>query len=155
MQGSKEILTDLDKAAKAEIHAILDYTLRAEYAERWGYCKLAQYLSGLAKGEMGHLGKLTERLLDLGGWPDWKALEPVEVPKDIPAQLAAGLKLEQAAVTMYRDLVVAALTKAGDVGTSDMLEAFVRDEEGHVVWTEAQLEMIREIGLENYLAAQV
>ncbi len=42
-----------------------------------------------------------------------------------------------------------------DNGTRALLETILKDEEGHVDWLEAQLGMIKEIGVENYLARQM
>lgn len=38
---------------------------------------------------------------------------------------------------------------------SGMIEASIRDEQEHVDWLETQLETIRQIGIENYLAQQI
>ena len=47
---------------------------------------------------------------------------------------------------------VAHCERVGDVGTREMLEDMVRDEEEHVDWLETQIETIRQVGVENYLA---
>ena len=36
-----------------------------------------------------------------------------------------------------------------------MLEQILTDEENHVDWIEAQLHLIQEVGMENYLAQQI
>ncbi|HQZ19189.1 MAG TPA: ferritin-like domain-containing protein, partial [Vicinamibacteria bacterium] len=43
----------------------------------------------------------------------------------------------------------------GDNGTRALLEAILEEEEEHVDWLEAQIGLIKEIGVENYLARQI
>jgi bacterioferritin len=43
----------------------------------------------------------------------------------------------------------------GDNGTRSLLETILKDEEAHVDWLEAQLGMIKEMGVQNYLAQQM
>lgn len=40
----------------------------------------------------------------------------------------------------------------GDHGTRELLEDMLTDEEHHVDWLETQLETIRKVGVEHYLA---
>jgi bacterioferritin len=46
-------------------------------------------------------------------------------------------------------------TEAKDGGSRELFEKILVDEEHHVDWLEAQLHMIKEIGIENYLATQI
>jgi len=44
---------------------------------------------------------------------------------------------------------------AGDNGSAELLEHVLEDEEEHANWLEAQLALIDQVGLQNYLAQQV
>jgi bacterioferritin len=44
---------------------------------------------------------------------------------------------------------------AGDNGTRELLEGILVSEEEHADWLETQLETIRQVGLQNYLAQQL
>jgi bacterioferritin len=50
---------------------------------------------------------------------------------------------------------IALCVAEGDNGTRDLLEDQLRGEEEHLDWIESQLELIRQVGLENYLAQQI
>ena len=43
----------------------------------------------------------------------------------------------------------------GDNGSRALLEKMLEDEEEHMDWLEAQLQQIRDMGVENYLAQQI
>ena len=50
---------------------------------------------------------------------------------------------------------IALCVEVGDNGTRELLEEILVSEEEHVDWLETQLETIRQIGIENYLAQQL
>jgi bacterioferritin len=50
---------------------------------------------------------------------------------------------------------IALAVEAADNGTRDLLEEMLRSEEEHLDWLESQLELVRQVGEENYLAQQI
>ena len=56
------------------------------------------------------------------------------------------------AVKGYNESIRQAV-EVGDNGTGELLEAILEDEEDHVDEIEAQLEQIKQMGLQNYLVA--
>jgi bacterioferritin len=45
--------------------------------------------------------------------------------------------------------------EAGDNNSRMLLEQILEDEEEHVDWIEAQISLIEQVGLQNYLAQQI
>jgi bacterioferritin len=43
----------------------------------------------------------------------------------------------------------------GDNGTREMLESILKDEEDHIDWIEAQLDQIKQMGIQVYLSEQI
>jgi bacterioferritin len=154
MRGNETVLAFLNEALKAELTAINQYFLHSEMCENWGYKRLAAYGKKESIDEMKHAEALIERLLFLEGTPVMHELFPLHIGADVKAQLENDLALELDAVPRLNRAIKAA-TEAGDNGSRDLFEKILTDEEGHVDFLEAQLHVIAEVGLQNYLAEQM
>lgn len=64
------------------------------------------------------------------------------------------LELEYAAVERFNRGIGIAV-KNNDNGTRELFEKILVSEEEHIDWIESQQEIIRQIGVENYLAQQI
>ncbi|MDP6943195.1 MAG: ferritin-like domain-containing protein, partial [Myxococcota bacterium] len=95
-----------------------------------------------------------ERILFLDGIPNVQRLGKITIGETVKEQLALDLALENNAIPIL-NAGIKQCTEQGDNGTRSLLEDILVDEERHVDWLEAQLELIDQIGIENYLAQQV
>ncbi|MCX6624068.1 MAG: bacterioferritin [Acidobacteria bacterium] len=154
MRGNEGVLAHLNEALKAELTAINQYFLHAEMCENWGYKRLADYGKKESIDEMKHAEALIERILYLDGTPTMNELFPLNIGQNVKAQIQSDLALEVAAVGRLNEAIAAAVA-AGDNGSRELFEKILTDEEHHIDWLEAQLHVIQEIGIENYLAQQV
>ena len=154
MRGNDTVIAYLNEALKAELTAINQYFLHAEMCENWGYKRLASYGKKESIDEMKHAEALIERLLFLEGAPVMHELFPLRIGAGVKAQLDNDLALELEAVSRLNRAIQAAV-EAGDSGSRDLFEKILADEEHHVDWFEAQVHVIQEIGLQNYLAEQM
>lgn len=150
MKGKPEVIETLAEMLKEELGAISQYFLHSEMCENWGYKRLSGYIKKQAIGEMKHAERLVERMLFLEGMPDMASLPKLHIGKTVPLQLANDLALELSAVAAYNE-GVQRCQKAGDHASAELLRELLRDEEEHVDFLEAQLGIIKEVGLENYL----
>ncbi|MFN0092302.1 MAG: bacterioferritin [Acidimicrobiales bacterium] len=154
MQADPEIVEFLNEALTAELTAINQYFAHAKLCENWGWAKLARKYREESIGEMRDAERLMERILFLEGVPNLQRLGGVRVGETVPEQLQVDLDLEYAAVERYRRGVQLTLTK-GDAGTREILEELLAGEEHHADWTEMQLRILHDIGLERYLQSQL
>lgn len=154
MKGKPEVLEVLQKALSEELQAISQYFLHGEMQNNWGYKRLYAEIKKQAIGEMKHAEALIERIIFLEGLPNLNEFSKLKVGKNVEQQLQNDLNLEKSAVAEYNDYIAIA-RKAGDNSTADLLEVLLKDEEDHVDFLEAQLALIQEIGLQNYLAQQM
>lgn len=154
MRGNERILVHLQECLKAELTAINQYFLHAEMMENWGYKKLASYTKKESIDEMKHAEAILERMLYLDGSPNMTELFPLKIGQNVKAQLQNDLALELDAVPRLNGAIKTAV-EVGDNGSRELFEKILIDEEHHVDWLEAQLHIISEIGVENYLAQQM
>ncbi len=154
MKGKPEVIAALSSALKEELAAINQYMLHAEMQENWGYSKLSKTTKMQSIGEMKHAEKLMERILFLEGMPQMDEMDKLRIGKTVQQQLENDLALEKGAVASYNKYVETC-RKVGDNASADFLTAILKDEEVHVDQLETQLELIAQLGLENYLVEQM
>ena len=154
MRGHDEVIELLNDVLTGELTAINQYFLHAKMCDNWGYRRLAAHVRDESIDEMKHAESLTERLLYLEGIPNLQRLSPLRIGETVPEQLGNDLAVEMAALQRLND-GIALCTRLGDNGTRELLEDILVEEEHHVDWLETQIETIRQIGLEHYLAQQL
>jgi bacterioferritin len=154
MKGNEGVIAVLNETLKAELTAINQYFLHAEMCENWGYMKLASYLRKESIEEMRHAESLMERILYLDGMPTMNELFPLRIGRNVKEQIQNDLALELDAIPRLNSGIALAV-KVGDNGSREILTKILTDEEHHVDYLEAQLHIIQEIGLDNYLAQQI
>jgi bacterioferritin len=154
MKGDKKIVDILNDVLTAELTAINQYFVHGEMCENWGYERLQQVIRKHSIGEMKHAEEVIERVLFLEGIPNMQRLGKINIGENVPEMLKLDLGLELEAVAHLNKHIVAA-NELGDNNTRHLLEAILKEEEEHVDWIEAQLSLIEQVGLQNYLAAQI
>ena len=154
MKGKAEVLEALQKALSEELQAINQYFLHAEMQSNWGYKRLYGEIKKQAIGEMKHAEVLIERIIFLEGIPNLNEFPKLKIGKNVEQQLQNDLELEKGAVEDYNKCIALA-RKAGDNASADLFEVLLKDEEQHVDFLEAQLGLIEQMGLQNYLAQQM
>jgi bacterioferritin len=153
MKGDPAVIDALNKAFRGELTAINLYFVQSKAVRNWGYYKLAQKQYKECIEEMRHAEKAIERILYLEGTPAVR-VEPIHLRENVKELLQADLDLERRAVGVYNEGIKTCL-EAQDGGSRDMMEGILTETEHHVEWLEAQLRVIEEVGLDNYLADQV
>jgi len=151
VKGDPKVIAVLSEVLKAELTAINQYFLHAEMCENWGYYKLAKLAKKESIEEMQHAEILMERILYLDGTPNMSDYFKINIGQNIKAQLQNDLNLEYDAVKRL-NAGIETCVKAGDNGSRELLTKILTDEEHHIDWLEGQLNAIKEIGIENYLA---
>jgi bacterioferritin len=154
MQGNQSVIAQLNEALAAELTAIVQYMVHAEMCHNWGYQRLGDYVKKQAIDEMKHAEGLIERILFLEGTPQVGVGLAPKIGANVAAQIDNDLAAELGAVRQY-NAAVAVCRDAGDGGTRELFEGMVKDEEEHTDFLEAQRDIIREVGVEKYLAQQM
>lgn len=153
MKGDDQVIDYLNKALRHELTAVNQYWLHYRMLDDWGFTKLAKKQREESIEEMEHADSLIERILFLEGLPNLQQLDALMIGQNIKEVLECDLKAEYSARTLYmeaRDIC----RKKEDYGSMKLFEKLIEDEEGHIDWLETQLELIGNIGVENYGALQ-
>ena len=154
MQGNADVIELLNEVLTAELTAINQYFIHAKMCENWGYERLAKHNHDESIDEMKDAEKIIERILYLEGVPNLQRLNSVRVGETVAEQHRLDLDLERDAIERYNRGVELA-RGVGDNGTAELLEDLLVGEEHHADWLEAQLTLVEQVGIENYLATQI
>jgi bacterioferritin len=154
MKGNELIIERLNSRLSEELTAINQYIVHSEMCANWGYDKLHSKIEKRAIDEMKHAEKLIGRILFLEGKPMVSNLQKITIGQDVQKQLEADLASELDAVKVYNEDIKFA-EQIGDNGTRELLESILADEENHIDWLEAQLDQIKQMGVQFYLTMQI
>ena len=154
MKGNERIIEKLNMLLADELTAISQYMVHSEMCANWGYEKLHKAAEKRAIDEMKHAEKLIGRVLFLEGMPVVSTLNKINIGSDIEAQHKNDWAAEEGAVKAYNEGIRLAV-EVGDNGTRELLESILKDEEDHIDWLEAQLDQIKQMGIQNYLVEQI
>lgn len=154
MQGDQRVIQFLNQILTNELTAINQYMMHAKLCEHWGFGKLAEINRKESVDEMKHAEALMERILFLQGLPNLQDLHKINVGQTVEEQLRLDLDLEMHAAAVLRDAIGHCREVRDDV-TKDMLQEMLEEEEEHVDWLETQLDLIKAVGIQNYLQYQM
>ncbi len=154
MKGNDRIIERLNALLADELTAINQYVVQSEMCSNWGYERLHKAIEKRAIQEMKHAEKLIGRILFLEGSPTVNKLNKIDIGGDVETQHKNDWKAEEGAVRAYNEGIRLAV-EVGDNGTRELLESILKDEEEHIDWIEAQLDQIKQMGIQNYLVEQV
>ena len=150
MKGDKKVIAYLNDALKKELSAVNQYFLHSRMLEDWGITKLAKHEYNESIEEMKHADDLIQRILFLEGIPNLQELNKLWIGEDVKEVLECDLKIELEGVKAYKE-AIAYCEEVQDFISRDLLLKILADEEGHVDYLETQLQMIEDMGIQNYI----
>lgn len=150
MKGDAKVIEFLNKVLYAELTAVNQYWLHFRMLDNWGVKKLAALERHESIDEMKHADQLSERILFLGGLPNFQSLGRLRIGENVEEILKADLALEEDAIPLLRD-AIAHCESVRDYVSRDLFASILEAEEEHVDFIETQFEMIERMGLQNYI----
>lgn len=154
MQGNQQVIDILNRGLTIELTAINQYFCQSKMCKNWGLHKLAakHYVESI--GEMKHAEMLIDRILFLEGVPEIARYDVIRVGADVKEQLENDLVLEKGGVDAY-NAAIHLCNQVQDSGSRELLAKILVESEEHVDWLETQLDLIRQVGMQNYLQSQM
>ena len=153
MKAKEGVLDRLNDLLSAELTSINQFFLHAEMCRSWGYERLCEKIRARSVDEMKDAEELIKHILYLEGKPSM-TLGKLTVGESVSDQFQVDLKLETDTLNRLRESITHC-AKVGDYTTRSILERMIEDEESHIDWIETQLDTIKQVGLQNYLAEQI
>ncbi|MGV3481180.1 MAG: bacterioferritin [Sphingobium sp.] len=153
MKGDTKVIEYLNEALKNELTAVNQYWLHYRLLDNWGISRLAHFERHESIDEMKHADKLAERILFLDGLPNFQLLGRLKIGETVEEILQSDLALENEAIPLLKDGIAHCET-VRDYVSRDLLADILESEEEHVDMLEKQFDMIKRMGLENYIQLQ-
>ena len=141
----------LKELAKGWFGNSQQHSIHAEMLADRGFKALAEKIAAEAEEEWNEAKEVNKRLIELGETPE-VAISDYPVIKDVKEMLEYDCK--ESAVALPAMSQALALF-ADDYVSANMIQKFIVDEQEHYNWVRAHLNLIKEIGYENYLIEQI
>ena len=154
MKGNDKVIERLNARLSDELAAINQYIVHSELCANWGYEELHEAIEKRAIDEMKHAEKLIARIIFLEGSPTVSNLAKIVIGADVESQHKNDWAAENGAIAAYNDDIRLAVD-LGDNGSRELFESILKDEEDHIDWIEAQLDQIKQMGIQVYLSEQI
>ncbi len=154
MKGSDKVIDALNSVLTKELTAINQYFLHSRMLEHWGleYIGKLEYKASI--DEMKHADELIKRILFLEGLPNVQKLDRVLIGQGIEEVIESDLKVEYAAVPHLKKCIKLC-EEEQDYVSRELLGDILESEEEHIDWLETQRDLIKKVGVQNYMQSQI
>lgn len=153
MKGDADVIKKLNAILTNELTSVNQYFLHARMYEHEGYGKLGKKTYEESIEEMKHADRIVKRVLMLEGLPNLQNLHKLQIGTNIEERLNADLRAETTGRTAIVE-GIALCEEKQDYVSRDMLTEILDDTEEHIEFLETQLQVITQVGVQNYLQSQ-
>lgn len=130
LQANVRVIGFLGRALSYELSAVQQYMTHAALCEAWGLLEASQQWRAEAEEEMGHAGRIVQRMVALGVAPSASQLRPVKAGGNLLELVAHNVQLETDIVALYADAVMACM-RSGDPDNASFFRVLLEEEKQH------------------------
>lgn len=154
MKSSPIIIDALNSVLTKELTAINQYFLHARMLQNWGLEKIGRLEYAASIDEMKHADLVIKRILFLEGLPNLQKIHKLRVGQNITEVIDADLEVEYEAIPHLKKCIQESEAEH-DYATRDLFLSILKSEEHHVDWLETQRDLIKAVGIQNYIQSQM
>lgn len=154
MKGDKDVIRALNKVLGQSLIAINQYFLHARVARHWGLEALNESFYKQSIQEMKWSDDLIARILLLGGLPNLQELGKLFIGEDVPEIIDCNLRLEQQKFDIITDAITLCEERRDYVSRA-LLTTLKDGNEEYNDWLDTQEDLIKDIGVQNYIQSQM
>ena len=130
----------------------LVHKLQGQIFKAQGFSKLGEKYINHFNEEMGWVEKYVDRIIDLGGEVKFEGSKPRPLITNPVDYIKADLEIQKAGVDL---LYKCCEGLVNDPTTYEIMVDYLKDEEEDLYWSQGTLELIKCIGVQNWLFTQV
>jgi bacterioferritin len=154
MKGEKVVIQALNKVLGQSLIAINQYFLHARVARHWGLASLNDSFYKQSIQEMKWSDDLIERILLLEGLHNLQDLGKILIGEDVPEVIDCNLRLEKQKLDIITDAITLC-EEHRDYVSRELLVTLKEGNEEYEDWLDTQQDLIKEVGLQNYIQSQM
>lgn len=151
MENNQKNIQILQEIAGGLSAGALQHFSHANINIQRGFNKLGNRMLEEYREEMETVGKIINRILELGGTPNF-IIEQFETYTDVETQLNKELKEQKEGLKTIERIIE---ENDWDKVTEDFLTQYLIEENEHLAWLQQQVNLIQSVGIQNYLTKQI
>ncbi len=154
MQGDSKVIEHLNQLLSIELTSINQYFLHARMFKNWGLQELNEKEYKKSIKDMKQADALIERILFLEGLPNLQKLNRLRIGESTEEMLRCDHEQITEQLSVLRD-AMAYCESVKDFVSRELLRDILEYEEEYLDWLETQLQLIGDIGIQNYQQAMM
>lgn len=154
MKGDKEVIRALNQVLGQSLVAINQYFLHARIAKNWGIEELNDNFYKQSIQEMKWSDAIIERILLLEGLPNLQEYGKLMIGEDVAEMIDCDVRLEDQKFAIITDAITLCEQKQ-DYVSRKLLLGIKDGNEEYIDWLDTQKDLIKDMGMENYIQAKV
>lgn len=154
MKNDNSIIIHLNKLLSDELIAHNQYFLHSKIFSNWGLERLYKMEYKECMDELNHADLYMKRVLFLEGTFAIRKIDEFNSNNNIEDILRMDLNLEYNSIDNLKNSIKYAIS-VQDYVSKDIMIAILADEEKHIHLLETELDLIKKIGMHNYIQSQL